>query len=148
MIDFINTKIFKFLILPLTFVGVSLFMWFLFGITNSAIDMSQSYWYLILYVLIFAFWEEVIFRYIIQWWLWSLVQKNTKDKAKLKYLWIMPILFSSFLFTLLHLNPWFSILFLSFFLWIVYNYYNSIILNIYIHMLNNFIALTLLYFYL
>jgi membrane protease YdiL (CAAX protease family) len=147
MEEFLKKWYFKFIILPLIFIWVSFLFTIIFGTTWNSLDLNESYQYLFVYVTIFAFFEEIIFRYVIQWTLWQMIKFWFVNHNKNRYLWTIPIVISSILFTFLHKSPGITIFFLSFFLWIVYYYYNSIILNIYIHILNNFIALSILYFY-
>jgi len=146
MYEFLNTNLFKYLILPIIFQGVSLLLTILFWKTLNSIDITKSYLYLLIYVSIFAIIEEFIFRYLIQWWIWLFMRQFIEKIAYLKIFWLIPIIISSILFTCIHVNLSLIIFILSVFLWIVYYYYNNIFLNIYLHLINNIIALTLVYY--
>jgi len=142
----INTIYFKFIVLPLVFLGVSLcfsyFLWF-----KNIINTSDTYKYLLFYVSLFAVLEEVIFRFIIQGGLQKILDFSFSKESYFKFLFIFPILLSSILFTLSHTNYSFAIFFLSSFLGMVYFFYKSLFLNIYIHLINNIVSLTILLYY-
>jgi membrane protease YdiL (CAAX protease family) len=145
MCKLIKKTYFKYLILPIIFLWVSLLLSYIFKEANN-IDLWRNIFFLIFYVLIFALIEEIIFRLIIQWGIYKMLKYSLSWKSYWILLFILPILTSSILFTIAHKNHSFSILFLSFFLGIVYYYYKNIFLNIYIHMFNNILALIILYY--